>query len=53
MSMYGDSEYNRDKNNIYDEIRSFLEDHPMSELLQIVADAAEDVGGQSFRRMVL
>jgi hypothetical protein len=49
MSMYGD----RDKNNIYDEIRSFLEDHPMSELLQIVADAAEDVGGQSFRRMAL
>ena len=33
MSMYGESEYNRDKNNIYDEIRSFLEDHPMSEFL--------------------
>lgn len=42
MSMYGESEYNRDKNNIYDEIRSFLEDHPMSELLQIVADVVEE-----------
>ena len=41
MSMYGESEYNRDKNNIYDEIRSFLEDHPMSELLLIFADVAE------------
>lgn len=49
MSMYDD----RDKNNIYDEIRSFLENHPVSELLQIIADAAEEVGGQSFRRMVL
>ena len=39
MSMYDD----RDKNNIYDEIRSFLEDHPMSELLQIVADVVEEV----------
>lgn len=43
MSMYGESEYNRDKNNIYDEIRSFLADHPMSELLQIVADVVEVV----------
>lgn len=41
MSMYGESEYNRDKNNIYDEIRSFLEDHPISELLQIVADVVK------------
>ena len=43
MSMYGESEYNRDKNDIYDEIRSFLEGHPMSELLQIVADVVEVV----------
>ena len=42
MSMYGESEYNRDKNDIYDEIRSFLEDHPMFELLQIVADVVEE-----------
>lgn len=41
MSMYGESEYNRDKNNIYDEIRSFLENHPMFELLQIVADVVK------------
>ena len=27
--------------NIYDEIKWFLEDHPVSELLQIVADAVE------------
>ncbi len=43
MSMYGESEYNRDKNNIYDAIRWFLEDHPMSELLQIIADVVEEV----------
>ena len=43
MSMYGDSEYNMDKNNIYDEIRWFLEGHPMSELLQIVADVVEAI----------
>lgn len=39
MSMYGDSEYNNTMNNLYDEIKYFLEDHPVSELLQIVADA--------------
>lgn len=41
MSMYGESEYNSQKNNIYDEIKWFLEEHPVSELLQIVADAVE------------
>lgn len=38
MSMYGDSSYNRQKNNLYDELKWFLEDHPASELIQIVAD---------------
>ena len=41
MSMYGDSEYNSQKNNIYDEIKYFLEEHPVSELLQIIADVVE------------
>lgn len=38
MSMYGESDYNREKNNIYDEIEEFLRDHPISELLRIIAD---------------
>lgn len=38
MSMYGDSEYNTNKNNLYDEIKEFLEEHPVSELMQIVSD---------------
>ena len=38
MSMYGDSDYNNHKNNLYDEIKWFLEDHPISELMQIVTD---------------
>ena len=41
MSMYGESDYNERKNNLYDEIKWFLEDHPISELLQIVADVIE------------
>ncbi len=38
MSMYGDSDYNRNKNDLYDEIKEFLEEHPISELMQIVSD---------------
>jgi len=41
MSMYGDSSYSNEKNNIYDEIKWFLENHPISELLQIVADVVK------------
>ena len=37
MSMYD----NEDKDEIYYDIRRFLEDHPVSELLQIIADAVE------------
>ncbi len=38
MSLYGDSSYDSEKNNLYDELRNFLENHPISEMLQIVAD---------------
>ena len=41
MSMYGESEYNLQKNNMYNEIKWFLEEHPVSELLQIIADVVE------------
>lgn len=44
MSMYGESEYNRQKNNLYDEIKWFLKDqHTISELLSIVADVVESI----------
>ena len=39
MSIYGDT--NWVKNDLYDEIKSFLEVHPISELLQVVTDAIE------------
>lgn len=39
MSMYGDDDHGREMNNLYDEIRDFLEDNPISELLRIVTDA--------------
>ena len=29
MSMYGESDYNREKNDIYDEIEEFLQNHSM------------------------
>ena len=41
MSMYGESPYNEEKNDFLSEIEMFLENHPLSELLQIVADAVE------------
>lgn len=41
MSMYGDDRYGSQKNDIYDEIKEFLEEHPVSELLQIVADVVK------------
>ena len=39
--MYGESDYCSEKNNLYDEIKYFLENHPISELLEIVADVIE------------
>lgn len=39
MSMCGESEW--DKNNLYDELRNFLKEHKVSELLEIVKDAVE------------
>ena len=41
MSMYGDSSYNNEKNNLYDELKYFLEDHPVSEILEIVTDVVK------------
>ena len=41
MSMYGDSPYMYEKNDIYDEILRFLETHPASELMQIIGDVLE------------
>ena len=41
MSMYGDDHYGQQKNDLLYEIEQFLEEHPVSELLEIVADAVE------------
>lgn len=41
MSMYGDGEYCSQKNDVYYEMQRFLENHPVSELLQIVTDVVE------------
>ena len=41
MSMYGDGESAWDKNRLFDEMRRFLENHSIDELLRIVADAVE------------
>ena len=41
MSMYGDSPYTNEKNDIYDVILGFLETHPASELMQIIGDVLE------------
>ena len=41
MSMYGDDSYNQQKNDLLFVIEEFLQEHPVSELLQIVADAVE------------
>jgi hypothetical protein len=37
--MYGDSPYNMDKEILYGEINDFLEEHPISELLEVVSDS--------------
>ena len=39
MSMYGENQW--DKNDLYDALLSFLDGHPVSELLQVVTDAVE------------
>ena len=46
MSMYGESPYNRDKENLLWEIERFLEEHPTSELISIIADAIERKEGE-------
>ena len=42
MSMYGESPYSEEKNDMYSEIERFLEEHPLSELLEIIADVIKD-----------
>lgn len=42
MSMYGDDRKGRDKENLYDELKDFIEQYGLAELLRIVADAVED-----------
>ena len=43
MSMYGDDDYYcSQKNEIYYAIISFLKNHPISELLNIIADVVEE-----------
>ena len=42
MSKYGEGSYNAQKGDIYYEIERFLQDHPMSELLRIIADVVEE-----------
>jgi hypothetical protein len=39
--MYGDDSYNEEKNNLFDIIQEFLDEHPVSELLSIVSDAVK------------
>lgn len=41
MSMYGESEYAGEKNYLFNEIQRFLEEHPIEELMRIIADAIE------------
>lgn len=41
MSMYGESPYNEERNILYNEMKLFLEIHPISELLGIVSDVVE------------
>lgn len=41
MSMYGDDDYHYNMECLYDEIKEFLEEHPISELLKIVTDVIE------------
>ena len=49
MSMYGESEYAQEKNDIYDEMKEFVKTHPLSELLQIVTHLAECVEAENER----
>ena len=43
MSMYGDDENGRIKNGLYNDMKWFLEDHPISELIEMVARVIESV----------
>ena len=39
MSMYGDNNYCMSKEYLFNDIEEFLEEHPISELLEVIADA--------------
>lgn len=41
MSMYGDDRNGMDKNELYSEIREFLKNHDVFELIRIIADVLE------------
>lgn len=41
MSMYGESPYNEEKNYLYNHIRDFLNEHPVSELMGIISNVLE------------
>ena len=43
MSIWGDSSYDSEKNDITYELEKFLETHPISELLTIVAYVVESM----------
>ena len=42
MSKYGDSEYNRQKEDMYYEMKEVLESHGLYELLEVLADVVKD-----------
>jgi hypothetical protein len=42
--MYGESSYNTEKEDIYNEIKYFLDNHPISELLNVIADVVANEG---------
>lgn len=41
MSMYGDDQNGKEKEHLYYTIEEFLENHPISELMEIIAKVLE------------
>jgi len=42
MSRYGEYRGGYEKENLYDEMKSFLESHPLSELIEVLKDVIEN-----------
>lgn len=42
MSMYGDSAYALDKEEVYYVVENFIKNHPLYELMEIIADVLEE-----------